>query len=424
MANLLSVLLSAVKSVASAVFLFLWASCLAWRGYADQQFLGKLAKVAKVMFLPSLMFSSISSGMSVSFLEQHWALPVFGLLVLVIGFIVGIVFACALNIPAALRPWYVLAIAVPNMIALPLVLVEALCHEQESSTSHVAECISGATTRLFSVVLTHHIIFWTLGYGYVQLASAATDNASEKVQGGEQEEHDTERQADESPTNGDPSPTAVGHVCESAGAVSGLTPAGIDHLQKANEVQAPKSRCQDIMAALVEPPVVANVVGIVVACWPSLHGLFYSAGAPLSSFSSGISLVGKASPAVTNFIAGASFGLQLLSRSRDDPLGLQALGLSGKAMAILVLSRIVVVPVMCAIALQVCLEHRWILADPLSRLILFFQPGGTTANVVTVLAQLTGQRKGAQMVALSTIPQMILYVPMTTLFISYGMMQT
>jgi len=182
---------------------------------------------------------------------------------------------------------------------------------------------------------------------------------------------------------------------------------------------AKESAGRQMLAGLTEAPVVALAVALLVGSVPFLHGLFYGKGAPLSLLTSGLAVVGKASPAVTSAIAGGSFGLQLLKFRRDDPLGIRALGLSGKAMIGLVVGRIVLVPIFL-IGLF-CLVPSWFPRDRWMRLLLFFQPAGATANVVIVLAQLADQPQGAEMAALANIPQMILYIPVATLLITLGM---
>jgi len=274
------------------------------------------------------------------------------------------------------------------------VLVEALCHEQEAP-GFVAQCVDGATTRLFTVTLTHTFVFWILGFGYVR--SYASEHEPVKVEA-------------EDRSGLSPDPITVGRL-ES-------------HAEECRELKeaAERSCFREIMGALLEPPVVMNAVALGVALSPPLKQLFYSPGALFSFISSALSVVGKASPAVTSLITGGSLGLQLLNVRREDPLGLQALGLSGKAMVGMLFGRLVLVPILDVLVLLLSLDL--LPKDPWSLLILFFQPAGVSANMITVLAQLMDQPQGAQMIALSSIPQILLYLPMATMFISWGMISS
>eukprot|EP00928_Gymnodinium_smaydae_P001674 TRINITY_DN10603_c0_g1_i1.p1 TRINITY_DN10603_c0_g1~~TRINITY_DN10603_c0_g1_i1.p1 ORF type:complete len:313 (+),score=27.19 TRINITY_DN10603_c0_g1_i1:180-1118(+) len=295
----------------------------------------------KVMFLPCLVFDSVASGMSPSFIRANWSLIVFGIFVLVVGGVVGRVLAGILRVPNELLPWYVLAVTVPNMIALPLVLVEALCREQHDEKGRVAECVDGATTRLFTVTLTHTILFWTLGYGYVQSFGTPPPNDNAYVNE-EPDEHcrpAVEVQHVQPADNENiPLNVAIGNGTDTADADIVVPPPvatvrGVDGMHSKNEC------CRNVIGALLDPPVVANLVGVVVALSPLLKGLLYGHGAPLSIMSSAFRVVATASPAVSNVITGGSFGVQLLNYRRDDPFGLSALGMSGKAMLGLVIGR-------------------------------------------------------------------------------------
>jgi hypothetical protein len=424
MTALSTLLFTAAKSVAAALFLFLCAAGFVWIGIADQQFLGKLARLVKNMFLPSLIFTTMSSGMTWQFVQANWMLTIFGILIILVGFIVGHLLAITLRVPMSLHPWYVLAIAIPNMVALPLVLVEALCREEEEVLGRVASCVQEATLRLFSVTLLHTYIFWTLAFSYVRSYSMST-SPSEAVHNDETEGAHLQHVLDEDVQDGKDgvSPAAIGNLCENHGeeveSLNEIEPQGNQASAEQAPPQSKKSALEEILAGLMEPPVIASVAGLLVAWSSSLRWLFFSPNAPLTFLSSALAVAGKASPAVTGFISGGSFGLQLLKFRREDPFGIQALGISGKAMVMLVVGRIIVVPALLMILLLLGLD--WFPRDRWSRLILFFQPAGVTANVITMLSQLMDQPQGAQMVALSTIPQMLLYIPTACLFITIGM---
>lgn len=173
------------------------------------------------------------------------------------------------------------------------------------------------------------------------------------------------------------------------------------------------------MAVLENPPVVANLLAIVVGFWPTFKELLYGQSAPLSFIASGVSVLGKASPAITNLIAGGTFGLQLRNLRSDDRLGLTSLGLSPLAMVLLVACRLILAPLLIFVLLiamsDFLPDDRW------SRLILYFQPAGVTANMITVLATLLEQPKAAKFIAMAAIPQILLYIPVSTGFITTGL---
>lgn len=443
MMSAVSLLLAAGKSVLAAAILFVWAASLGWRGILDQKFVSKLSFLTKNMFLPCLIFTSVAGGISLSFVRENWSLVLIGLLVLVNGFAGGHGLAKLVSLPDALKPWFVLSVAVPNMVALPLVLVEAICREQETSTANIARCVDGYTTRLFTVTLTHTFIFWTVAPPYVRsfasadasagatadrragsrgpaaeraglkdaaaeevaASSAATQGARTELEAGALSPRLTEPEPEVG--GAEPLPELVGsrspqELLPTEGEGDG------DHSPSKTKPRPVSGRggkcgaCRRCLDWLLDnPPVASNLLALPVAAWPPLHRLFYAHGAPLSFLASVFSLLGKASPAMTNTIAGCCFGI------------------SRTTMAVLVVGRIVLVPLLNLLMLLLLMPI--VPRDPWSRLALVFQPAGTTANVVTLMAQVMEQPEGAQLVALAAIPQMLLYIPVSTALIALGM---
>eukprot|EP00929_Paragymnodinium_shiwhaense_P093149 TRINITY_DN53251_c0_g1_i1.p1 TRINITY_DN53251_c0_g1~~TRINITY_DN53251_c0_g1_i1.p1 ORF type:complete len:489 (+),score=99.90 TRINITY_DN53251_c0_g1_i1:100-1566(+) len=477
--DILQVGVGALKSVATAALLFAWAAYLATRGFFDQTFLSRLANVAKVMFIPCTTIDALGNGMDLDFLRKNWFLVVAGNWMLLVGMVYGHFLVKCLDIPPNLKPWYTLAVAVPNMVALPLVLVEAICREEVDSKSEVAECIAEGTLRLFTVCLTNSVITWVFLYDYVLRYNEPAPGQTARLESSDaQAEQQLEEKSstDEPPAAGAPggggggdpaflkiTPKVVGSASSpwecstAAGSDQGSdTPASLEsgvvgeartgerssRLKRSYlQLQEPESECvEDASPAsespatatptpqggwrqklelVMSPPVVASVVAMPVALVPAVHDLFYSHGAPLSFIASGISVASKASPGAMNLVSGGSFGLQLLNFSWDDPLGLRVLGISRRTMLLLIVSRIVIVPLLNLLTMAPFAtflpEDRW------SRLVLCFQPAGVTANVITAMAQLMGQSHGAQLIALAALPQMLLYVPVSACLIAMGM---
>eukprot|EP00933_Yihiella_yeosuensis_P035981 TRINITY_DN2967_c0_g3_i1.p1 TRINITY_DN2967_c0_g3~~TRINITY_DN2967_c0_g3_i1.p1 ORF type:complete len:464 (+),score=43.01 TRINITY_DN2967_c0_g3_i1:129-1520(+) len=462
MVDYAGLLLAAVKSVTSAIGLFAWAAGLGWAGFVDQKFISQLARVTKVMFLPGIAFHSIASGMSVPFIRENWPLSIMGIVIVVVGWLTGGFLASIVNVPSRLRPWFVLSVCYPNMIALPLVLTEAICHEQESTNGGIAQCVENGTVRLFTVTLSHTLIFWIFAYGYAS-SHVNSLNAAAASAASHDETAALKAAADTSDISPDGSPTATegsSHTPTKATTIGSgehsaqcLSLPVLDASKEMDQLETGGAKGQDVRSiaiadanvaktatdnktemtplqilwrqcqlAICNPPVMANILAMLVGFIPAAQRLLYSKGAPLSFMASAIAIVAKASPAVTNLIAGGTFGLQLLNLSRDDPLGLKVLGMSRMAMLLLVVGRIVIAPLLNFFILVLVLDY--LPKDPWSRLVLFFQPAGTTANVITVLAQLLDQPDAAKLVALAAIPQMLLYIPVSTGFVAVGMAWT
>lgn len=415
MIGFISVLAAAVKSVTAAVLLTAWATGLAVRGAVDQPFLSKLSYVAKTMFLPCLAFDAMASGLSIDFLQDNWQLPCCGMFVMASGLICGQILARIARVPKLLKPWFVLGVSMPNMIALPLVLLEAICREENAARAAISTCIANGTTRLFSVSFAQTPVFWTVCYAYA--ASCTEESTKPLCRKGSTKEAAADTAVDaEACTDSSP----IGKVADETVPVS-LTGHAVAP-QDAQEAADKDGMCRTVLRSLMEPPVVANFVALPFAFVPWLHDMLYGQGAPFSFLASGIAVLGKASPGLTNLILGGTLGLQLLSLRKDDPFGLQALGISWPAMLLLVVGRIIIVPALCFTCLTLFID--FLPDDRLSRLLLFFQPAGVTANVVTVLAQLLDRPDGARLIALASIPQMFMYIFTSTVLIALGIRWT
>jgi len=442
------VLLAAIKSVVSATLLFLWATGLALSGMVDQAFVSSLSRIAKVMFVPCLTFDAVAGGVTYPFLRENWILVVHGVLTLVVGSVLGHMLAQLSGVPKDMKPWFVLSVAVPNMIALPLILVEALCHE-EVELDDVGHCVSGATTRLFATSLTHTFGIWIFGVAYVQANTSTGGNSTSNkgiplpenpdLPGASQTEQHRiglHRAAERGRKSGsdaekavlkDAGPTA--NTKENVAAVRATT-LGIrvanetavtdtaDGGTGSTDAKQPVPLAMTVCKSFLEPPVLANLFALAVVFVPSVHTALYTTAAPLSFVASSIAVMAKASPGITNLIAGATLGLQLKNLGRNDPLGLQELGMSARALVLLVVSRVIIVPTVLLVLMFVF--SSWLPRDPWSRLILFFQPAGVTANVITLLAQVLDNPRGARLTAVTAVPQLLLYVPAATAFIALG----
>ena len=60
----------------------------------------------------------------------------------------------------------------------------------------------------------------------------------------------------------------------------------------------------------------------------------------------------------------------------------------------------------------------------LARMIFFLEPVGPTASMVVVVAQIVGQQRAAEALATAIIPQLLLAIPMISLFVTYALVVT
>lgn len=394
------------------------------------------------MFTPCLTFHAIANGVSLPFFREQWIISVVGLIVFLVGMLYAEAAARLVRVPLDMKPWFVLAIACPNLISLPLVLIEAICREGAHAQGSITKCIDQATTRLFTVCLWNNLAFWTLLQSYAKyyVNLSAQGRAYQGVKGkhvGDVVESEGLRYGageyscpvDCIEDEKQPLPKTLGLESIVNGRVDGDGKSADSGQANETKLVAPNSAvgqadssiCTGVLKAFCEPPAIASIVGLVFAFVEPAHRLLYGRGAPASFVVSVIALVGKASPSCGAIVVGGSFGLLLLQLkgSPKERFDLAVLGVSWKHVLVVAFSRIVIVP---SILLALFIFSMDAMPnDYLSRLVLFFQPAGITANVISVLAQLLDQPDAAQFIAIVTIPQILLYVPTSTVLIAMGM---
>lgn len=303
----LPIILASMKSVAAFALLFAWAAGLASNGIVDQVLLSRLAKLSKIMMIPSLTFHSIAGGLSPELLREQWILSVAGAVVVATGMIVGHFGAIILRVPLTLRPWFVLVVAQPNLIALPLVLVEAICRESEESQANITTCIEEATTRLFTVTLLNSLIFWTFLQSYVQSymdRAVQQDLLKSKQHSSSDEQEFLKDSGIRDGQSGSSVPAIVGRTSESANPSledNSVAPIQIEASpkisstcdQNKNHTSNTVRFCRGIQAGLLEPPSLACFLGIFFACVSPAHRLLYGHEAPALLLPVFSSLLGK-----------------------------------------------------------------------------------------------------------------------------------
>lgn len=446
--TLLPVLGAAAQSVASAVSIFIMGIALAWKGTLDPTFTPGLSKLAGVALIPSVRFTSIATTVSLTFLNQMWPIVVYGAFVFFLGFVCAHLFLPLARTTESFRPWFVICAAFPNLVAIPLVLIEAICRNEEHTAGDVAHCVEDANARLFTVTLTSMLIMWG-GFGpYAKWHSqrAAKPDGQHKfskvVDNDTKEElklHDVvglTRCQQEIDSNATPStmPDVIGNSCsklDTSGIRVDVEQAWLESSDKSTDkiLVSPQenvtkseffSRIKSFLADYF--PIVADLCAILVGVF--MQPVFYGPDAPLKFLTTSIAVVGKGAPGMTNLLAAMSLGFQLKKLEHpSDVMGSEKIGLSKWTMLVLTLTRIVVIP--CINLLIVTfLVQPYLLEDKWSERLLYFMPASPTANMACILAHALNQPENAQLIALCGIPQLLLYIPTSMFFISYGIAMT
>lgn len=324
--NLLPMLAAAAKSVGSAMIIFIMGIGLAWRGVVDQKFTSNLSKVAVIILTPSIRFTSIATAVSLTYLEQTWKLVAYGALVFPLGFVCARLVLPLARATKSFRPWFVICAASPNLIAIPLVLVEAICRNEEETAGQIAHCVEDATARIFTATLTSMFVMWGWFYHYAKWHTRSaeekdvkftkvrdTDTAVLKEKDGQLTICGGDLVAEQDISSLDNVPAVIGN-CHGSPA---LDASGIDRDNQTAEEIAKKqedvrnSCFSGVWRSIVDSfPIIADASAIIVGVL--CKSMFYGPEAPMQFLTTSIAVMGKGAPGITNLLTAMSLGFQLM----------------------------------------------------------------------------------------------------------------
>jgi len=174
---------------------------------------------------------------------------------------------------------------------------------------------------------------------------------------------------------------------------------------------------------LENPPVMATLVAVVVALLEPVQKILYGPDAPLQFVTNALSVLGKAVPCLTNITMAASLGCHLMKLERfSDILGGPKAGISRWTLFVLVATKMLLIPsIYFLILIQV---HDLLPEDRWYRLLLFIEAETPTANNVVLLANVLGESESAQILALTSVTQLVFFLPISTVFTAAGLAMT
>lgn len=445
----LAAVYGAVKTVGSTCLLYVLGSTLVFQKIVDRQFLKTLAALANVFFVPAFRFSYVGRGVTIDLIVQNWLPVVYASILFIMSLVVAMPLAAIAQPTKAFRPWFTLSVAFPNIIALPLVIVEAMCRGEHDASGPIEECISHATVGLILMTLTSTLVLWGVYYPYVMLnIQAEKEGAQDPTEDSDDAAKELDRVSFEQSALGDTHNASQRseELDEEKGAFVDRDGVSAKEDVEVHVVAEPEANVRKmsepfdrknsavttvskivwwLRAVLLQPTVIADVAGLVVAVAGLAHFLFGPA-APLGFATVTLLTVGRCAAALTNLIPAFAMGFQLLEMKAPRwrrLLFAEGLGMSRRTLGCLVVSRIVVIPTLNVLVLRYFLwdylpRDRWI------RILMLIQPAGPTANFVSILAHLCNQPAAAELIALAMIPQLLLYIPAAMTFLSLGIYWT
>eukprot|EP00930_Biecheleria_cincta_P082480 TRINITY_DN72205_c0_g1_i1.p1 TRINITY_DN72205_c0_g1~~TRINITY_DN72205_c0_g1_i1.p1 ORF type:complete len:425 (+),score=57.98 TRINITY_DN72205_c0_g1_i1:59-1333(+) len=404
-ADLGATALAAVQALASVVVLYLIGVVLVAFGPLDAKNIAAFANLVKLIFVPSIIIGVVGGGLTASELQENSLLLLGGLFTVAVGCLCGRIMLPFAKVADSFRPWFVLGVAFPNMLALPVVFIEAVCQSEQTLHDEQSKCGSNAESRLFTFVLVFPFLEWGLGSFYVWYCQRSLP----------------EEDADISVGSG--STASCGRGSETAN-----TP-GSAALEKTEDLEIQEHPSSDVKrstcraspglhdgqflwllkkAVLTNPPVIAVFGSLVLVFCPSARSFFFGRGAPLLFATSALHQLANATPAVMNLVIAGTLGCHVVRlQGFKGIFGGHGTGLNIRAVVLLATCRVMVVPSIVLGTLFLCRD--FVPDDKWLRRLLYIVPMSPTASAVVSLAHALRQPLAAEHLASTLLLQFLLY---------------
>ena len=322
--------------------------------------------------------------------------------------------------------WFVFGQAVPNVFSLPLVYISSLCEQVEiprpeklllrdatESNSTEEEFLSEseckALSELYVLLYSTLVCFFIFSAG-LQYASRATKDFSirevEVIQSSPKSVEEALKSTKENLVDPEVNEAEVKSI-------------ELSVAEDENQVEQPKhSLLGDLILSLKRPANVAMLLGICVGISEPVQDFLFGNDAPLGSVSSGIQVVSSGTVSFLNIIMGCTLSLKVKSlTNKMDVFGSkERVGATSRTLLTYAVGRMVVFPAL-ALGAFLLLEDVLFVDDKLLKLSTFLCLPMPTANLIVALAQLAGQQRNAEILAIVGLLQFLFGVFTISTFI-------
>ncbi|XP_020274015.1 protein PIN-LIKES 6 [Asparagus officinalis] len=244
------------------------------------------------LLLPCLIFSQLGRAITVQKLLEWWYIPVNVVMGTISGSLVGLLVALVVRPPHPYFKFTIIHIGIGNIGNIPLVLIAALCRDESNPFGDSDKCSQDGNAYISFGQWVGAIILYT--YVFQMLSPPP----GETFDGIDEEKLPTKAPLDNSTHKRLPSKVPVKHtapeqvpllkpeVSEVIGLESSKSGKIIDRLYYLIE----KLKIKQIM----QPPIVASILGIVIGVVPFLKHLILTDDAPLFFFTDSCLILGEA----------------------------------------------------------------------------------------------------------------------------------
>ena len=420
-----ALLLTSFKAIASLFLQYLIGATVAWFGIVKESDLRGFGAAMNYVFVPLLSIVALGRGMTADlFVRDGWVLALIGFLSMFEFAAIGLLLRFVAKPSPSFRRPFVVAMALPNVVAIPLSVTQSLCEMgafDDEFGAGSTECVLRSRALVFMYICFNSFNVWITAFGYLAADASEATEAPAPAPASTTDVPTAPPTAEVAP---EPSPTplvsgavrkaSLRHISVDVGAVGRA-----QSRPRAVALLAGK-RC---VALFRRPPVIGMFVGLLVGLVAPLQEALFAPGAPLLPIGTALSMLSEGAVPMVNLMLAFSLGHKLRAlKSWRELLGSTAAGISPRTMITLTLGRMVLTPLCHGAVLYGLLGV--LPQSRLLRVIVFVEMAPPTASMVVVLSHLANKPRSAQLVAWASIPQYLLGIVTLTLVIAFALAVT
>jgi len=362
--------LTAVQSILEAMVIICIGIWLTKCGIMPPDKRTMLAHISMNITIPCLLFHSVVAGFDRQVLSQAWPMALFPLIYVSIGLLIGMLVVAVGNPPPDFVRGTIAAIAFGTSTGMPVVLLQVVKSSIGSTLN-----LSDTDPMIFLSVylMTYPVLQWAVG-GALLKAKSPDDagtislNAIPAADDLDLDLHDVH--------------------CSTPAIIEAASKKAIEEaVDSATPSTAPccLNGLQDVLANMLAPPVVAALLGMIIALTP-LRSWLIKPGAPLAWLFAATEMVGAAAAPLNLFVLGGSLGSGTI-------LGV----VSKRLLASIVLGKMLLMPLVGMAVTTILGQYISICSpqDDMFWLVAMIVTCTPTANNIVILTEIGGENKQA-----------------------------
>jgi len=304
-----------------------------------------------------------------------------------------------------------------NFVAIPLIFVEAICSFESSDVGSADKCQEEGSTRVFTAALAYLFLMFGLAQSYLkcQVARLECSNVEQSGCGTMEQTSETSNVQNE-----------FNNAMPVSNEIMQTTVSGTSKVITSQQMPIQSNKMLEWWnifknLVLLNPPVIANLLGQLVAYIEPVQNFLFGPSAPLKSMTGALRVLSQASVPLMSLQTAATLGHQLMRLKHASEIfgGGDDVGISKRTMLVFVLGRVIFAPAaimgITIAMLDVFPEDRW------GRMVLFMITIAPTANILVLIANLMGRQQEARLLAAANVAQFFVFIPTSMLFVSIGM---